>query len=118
MAHITAQNELAASFAVEFEHKLYFRVEILRVETGQAIQSTTYFAEVYQLRAPLGATAFPQNRGDTRFRQSLLFLDDFPLVADSSVESVRTQVLQKLSAYADAYLKDYDTAIQRSQPGR
>ena len=119
MSHITAHNELAATFAVEFEHKLYFRVEILRVETGHAVQSTTYFAEVYQLRWPGGMMTMPaQKRGDTRFRQSWLFLEDFPLVSAASVETLRADLLPKLTAYADAYLRDYDSSARRSQPGR
>ena len=80
MANITAHNELKASFSLEFDHKLYFLVDIFRVETGRAIQSTTYFAEVYQLRWPTGIAMAPMKRADGRFRQWLMFLDDFPLI--------------------------------------
>jgi hypothetical protein len=118
MAKITSRFSLAAVFTVEFDSKLYFRVEILEADSGEPIQTTQYIAEVYQLRWPNGVMAAPSPRGDTRFRQSWLYLDDFPAVSASTVESLRADLLPKLSAYADAYLHDYNTGLRRPQPPR
>jgi hypothetical protein len=118
MAIITAKNELAATLGVEFDGKLYFRIEIFRVDKGPDTDLTTYFAEVYQLRLPNGTMAFPKERSDRGFRQSCLFFEDFPLISGSSVNAVHDETLQKLSTYADNYCQKFDPELKRSQPGR
>jgi hypothetical protein len=118
MAQITALNELAAVFTIEFESKLYFRVEILRVETTNVISSTTYFAEVYQLRLPHGTSGMPHQGTDCRWRQFLHYLDDFQMVSANSIEAVREEVVRNLSLYADEYFCNYSNKVLRAQPGR
>jgi hypothetical protein len=113
MAKVTALFDIVETFTIEFDAKLYFRVEVLRAESGEAIQVTKLSAEVYQLRWPTGMSAIPSPRSDTRFRQSWVFLEDFPAVEASTVESLRQELLSKLSAYADNYLRDYDATNRR-----
>lgn len=114
MASITAAYELAATFTAEFDKRLYFRIEILRHETGQPVQITEYISEVYQLRYPNGAMAHPSEGSDTRFRQSWLYLEDFPIVSNSSIEATRNEVATKLADYADTYLGTYKAELKRA----
>ena len=114
MARITAEYEVMKSFTVEFEGKLYFRVELLRSENHQDVQQIDYVAEVYQLRWPGGATAFPSATEDRRFRQFWLYLEDFPMMVGSDVESLCSRVVTRLSEYSDANLAKYpETRLQR-----
>lgn len=117
MARITALGESVAVFTVEFDAKLYFRVEILRMESGGALQPTAYFADVYQLRFPNGLAASPSMTGVQRARPSLHFLEDFKPVYGDTIAAVRTDILRRLSEYVEAYLKECPHAPHWRQPG-
>ena len=106
MARITALGESVAAFTVEFDAKLYFRVEILRVESGSALEPTAYFADVYQLRFPHGLAPNPSMTGVHRVRPFLHFLEDFKPVYGDTIAAVRNDVFRRLTEYAEAYLKE------------
>jgi hypothetical protein len=114
MARITAEYEVAKSLTVEFEGKLYFRVEILRSENHQDVQTIEYTAEVYQLRLPGGAVAFPSAKEDRRFRQFWMYLEELPKMVGHDVPTLCSQVMARLSEYSDADLARYpETRLQR-----
>jgi hypothetical protein len=117
MAKVTLFSELAITFFFEFENRLYFKVEISRTAKRQMIETTEYFAEAYQLCWPIGQMAMPfGDTVDTRFRQSWLYLEDFPHFSGVSVDSVRTSVEHALSEYAHADLSKFDSVCKRAQP--
>jgi len=115
MANITKQYDIAATTTVEFESKVYFRIEILRLHTGAPIELKQYEAEVYLLRLPHGSVVMGENTNnqDRTFRQFWLYLDDFPKLEGSSVDSLRDQVIESLSAYADDYLARHNVTLKR-----
>jgi len=115
MATITKQYDIAATTTVEFESKVYFRIEILRVHTGAPVEITSFEAEVYLLRLPHGSMVMGDNPNneDRTFRQFWLYLDDFPKLEGSSVDGLRDQVIERLSAYADEYLARHNTKLKR-----
>ena len=117
MARITAQHELAATFAVEFESKLYFRVEIYRVATDQPVESTTYLSQVYHLRFPHGLIGMPSNDGSSTWRPYLHYLHDFKPVNGGSIESVRADTLRQLSDFADLFISKLPKADYRNHGG-
>jgi hypothetical protein len=113
MADITAFYEIAQSFTVELDKRLYFRVDVLREDTGHAIQTTKYFAEVYHLLWPNKVLAVKSSEGELQQRrQSWVFLEDFPKLSDSSAEALRKEVLGALSQYADG-IKEPGTKLVR-----
>lgn len=115
--NVTGQQVLVETRTIEFDSKVYFRIEILRLETGAPIQVVKCFAEVYLLCWPHGQMVMPSGqRVDTRFRQSWLFLDDFPMISGSSVNEVYSGVMAKLQQYAAAYIGEFDTRLKRGQP--
>ena len=117
MASITAFGESVAAFTVEFDAKLYFRVEILRVESGSALGPTAYFADIYQLRFPHGLAASASMTGVHRIRPFLHFLEDFKPVYGDTIAAVRNDVMRRLTEYAESYLKERPQSPHWRQPG-
>jgi hypothetical protein len=116
MAEITAFWELVATFTIEVSQQVYYRVEILRVDNGAAVQTTKFCSEVYLLKWPHGATVSAGKEYDTQCRQSWLYLEDFPQLSDSSIEGLRDQVVDRLLVHANAYTAKFKTAMRRVQP--
>jgi hypothetical protein len=107
-------NELIATYTTEHKGKLYFRVEMLRTDTGAAIQGVNVFAEVYMLRYPIGSTSVKAEGKDTSFRQAWQFLHDFPSVSGSSSQEVSRRVNEAIVKYGDDYLGKFDAQVDRS----
>ena len=118
MTNITCLSTLAETFFVEFENKLYLKVEIVAREPGTAVESMKFGAEVYQLCWPNGLKSGLGGNGARRnpARQSWLYLDDFPTVCGGSADSVRNAILPKLSAYAATHLKFPGAELRRARP--
>lgn len=113
MAKTTATFDIVEAFTIEFEGKLYFRVELLKRCKEAAIDVIEYSAEVYQLRWPNGFATMEVD-GDKRFRQSWLYLDDFPTAKAPNIAALRELVLTQLSDYADRYFEVYPkTSVRR-----
>ena len=117
MANITCLSSLAETFFVEFENKLYLRVEIMAREPGQAIESMQFGAEVYQLAWTNGASPTGKTtHSKTIERQSWAYLEDFPMICGNSAAAVRKEALSKLAAYAESCLKKQVAEVRRSRP--
>ena len=116
MTNITCLSALAETLFVEFENKIYFRVEIVAREPGQAVESMQFGAEVYRLCWPNDPkSAVGGNGAGSLARQSWLYLDDFPMVCGSTAQSVRKAVLPKLSTYAESHLKTPGPELRRAR---
>jgi hypothetical protein len=107
------QYDLVKTYTLGFENKLYFRIEILRQDTGEAIQASNCIAEVYLLRFPNGTSARASERLDTSFRQSWLFLEDFPIVTAPTPQTLRDEIFPQVVAYAEKYLQTYTASVKR-----
>jgi len=117
MTNITCLSTLAETLFVEFEKKVYLKVEIVARGPGQAVESMRFGAEVYQLCWPNHhKSAVGGNGSQSPTRQSWFHLDDFPMVCGSTAESVRNAVLQKLSAYAESHLQPPGAELRRARP--
>ncbi|MFA6134878.1 MAG: hypothetical protein WC869_12755 [Phycisphaerae bacterium] len=108
-------NDLIATYTVEHRDKLYFRVEIYRVDTGTPIQGSSIFSEVYLLRIPNGVWVKQPGKLDSSFRQAWLYLEDFAMVRGASLQEVTQAVNSEILRYGDDYLAKFDLTMRRQK---
>lgn len=88
--------QLVETWNIERPDKVVFRVDLFRIETDALIQTERIFTEVYCRRWPVGATKMP---GSPNFRQSWLFLEDFPKIESSNIQEAQQKVLEEISNF-------------------
>jgi len=117
MIPITCQSTLVETLFVEFEKRIYLKVEIMAREPELAVETMRFGAEVYRLCWPNAPrNVMDGNGAENGVRQSWLYLHDFPMVCGSTSESVRKSILQKLSAYAESHLMAPGAELRRARP--
>ncbi|MCC6353299.1 MAG: hypothetical protein IT577_05395 [Verrucomicrobiae bacterium] len=107
MNEALSEYTLIATKFYQYDEKLRFRVEVVRVEPKPPGGSHHCIAEVYLLRvgSPVGKVG--QSSGDWSFKPGWLLVEDFPRVQATRAEDVVAQVQRPLCEYAEAYRRSF-----------